>query len=225
MSRIGMIQRSVPAIGLLCVALSGGAQAPARSTSAEIRDIRYEVTFDASLAARRSVKVSTTLSVAGGGPVLLSLPEWTPGAYEISNFARWVLDFAAKGDGGGRDLTWSKQDFDTWRVEPAGAKSITVSFTYGADTLDNAMAWTRRDFLLFNGTNLFMYPEGRPLAFAARVTVHTEPDWRVVTGMHAEGANSYRATNYHDLVDMPFFVGRFDVDSAQISGKWVRYAT
>jgi len=24
---------------------------------------------------------------------------------------------------------------------------------------------------------------------------------------------------------MPFFVGRFDLDSAQVSGKWVRYAT
>src|SRR5205814_1189644 len=35
----------------------------------------------------------------------------------------------------------------------------------------------------------------------------------------------YSATNYHDLVDMPFFVGQFDVDSAQISGTWVRFAT
>ena len=36
---------------------------------------------------------------------------------------------------------------------------------------------------------------------------------------------SYSASNYHDLVDMPFFVGQFDVDSAQISGTWVRLAT
>jgi predicted metalloprotease with PDZ domain len=36
---------------------------------------------------------------------------------------------------------------------------------------------------------------------------------------------TYTATNYHDLVDMPFFIGRYDVDSARISGKWVRYAT
>ena len=145
------------------------------------------------------------------------------GAYEISNFARWVIDFAATGDG--KSLAWSKQDFDSWRIEPAGAKSVTVTFSYVADTLDNAMAWSRRDFLLFNGTNVFMYPEGRSLLYPATVTVHTEPGWRVVTGMHAEGATSYRASNYHDLVDMPFFVGRFDVDSAQIAGKWVRFAT
>jgi predicted metalloprotease with PDZ domain len=181
------------------------------------------VTFDHTTAPQRLMKVSMTMAVVGTGPVVLSMPEWTPGAYEISNFARWVVDFAATSDG--RAAAWSKQDFDSWRIETAGAKSLTASFSYVADTLDNAMAWSRRDFLLFNGTNVFPYPKGRPLTFPATVTVHTEPEWRVVTGMHAEGARSYRATNYHDLVDMPFFVGRFDVDSAQISGKWVRYAT
>jgi predicted metalloprotease with PDZ domain len=203
---------------------SAEAQATARpSASAEVRDVHYDIFFDHGSAANRQMKVTTTLTVVGSGPVLLSLPEWTPGAYEISNFARWVEDFAAKGDG--RDITWSKSDYDTWRIDPAGAKSLTVTFTYAADTLDNAMAWSTRDFLLFNGTNVFLYPEGRSLMFPARVTVHTEPEWRVVTGMHAEGANAYSASNYHDLVDMPFFVGRFDLDSAQVAGKWIRYVT
>ena len=224
MARIlaGRRSASIAAITFLLATGGLGAQVPA-TASADVQDIQYDVTFDRATSAARTMKVSMTFTVAGGGPVLLSLPQWTPGAYEISNFARWVLEFEVRGDG--RDLSWSKQDFDTWRVEPAGTKKLTVNVTYIADSLDNAMAWARRDFLLFNGTNVFLYPEGRPLAFAARVTVHTEPDWRVVTGMHNDGTNSFRATNYHDLVDMPFFVGRFDLDSAQVSGKWVRYAT
>ena len=165
------------------------AQATTRpSASAEIRDVRYEISFDHASAANRQMKVRTTFTVVGAGPVLLSLPEWTPGAYEISNFARWVEDFSARGDG--RDLTWNKSDYDTWRIDPAGAKSLTVTFTYAADTLDNAMAWSTRDFLLFNGTNVFLYPEGRSLLFPARVTVHTEPEWRVVTGMHFDGSTT-----------------------------------
>jgi predicted metalloprotease with PDZ domain len=200
-------------------------EAAGRAASAEVSDIRYDVTFDHASAAQRLVKVATSFTVAGTGPVLLSLPEWTPGAYEISNFARWVVDFSPTGDG--HALAWGKQDYDTWRIEPAGAKAITVNFSYAADSLDNAMTWSRRDFLLFNGTNLFLHPEGRSLEFSSRVTVHTEPEWRVITGMQAAGGvpNSYRASNYHDLVDMPFFVGRFDVDSAQVAGKWVRYVT
>jgi predicted metalloprotease with PDZ domain len=223
-----MIRTLLAGVALGGIASVSGAQTPlqesARATSAELRDMRYDVTYDHTTAPQRIMRVATSFTVAGSGPVVLSLPEWTPGAYEISNFARWVLDFSATGDG--KSLTWSKQDFDSWRIEPGGAKSVTVSFSYVADTLDNAMAWSRRDFLLFNGTNVFLYPEGRPLSYPATVTVHTDPGWRVVTGMHAEGGtNTYRATNYHDLVDMPFFVGQFDVDSAQIAGKWVRYAT
>ncbi|MBA2626972.1 MAG: M61 family metallopeptidase, partial [Gemmatimonadales bacterium] len=92
--------------------------------------------------------------------------------------------------------------------------------------LDNAMAWARPDFLLVNGTNVFLYPEGRSLDFPATVTVTTHPGWQVVTSMHSGGApRTYREANYHDLVDMPFFIGRMDVDSAQISGKWTRFAS
>src|SRR5215218_6314761 len=36
---------------------------------------------------------------------------------------------------------------------------------------------------------------------------------------------TYRAADYHELVDMPVFVGRFDLDSVTISGKVVRYGT
>jgi predicted metalloprotease with PDZ domain len=204
-----------------------------RAVSAEVTNLRYDVTFDRATAAERTMKIVTTFDVGTGADVvLLSLPAWTPGAYEISSFARWVVDFAATaGDGSSRPLPWDKLDYDTWRVRPGASRTVKVSFTYIADTLDNAMAWARPDFLLFNGTNVFLYPEGRSLTFAARVTVHTDPAWRVATGMRWEGSGqeawttTYSATTYHDLVDMPFFVGRFDVDSALVSGKWLRYAT
>ena len=157
--------------------------------SAEIDNLRYDVTFDRASAAMRTMTVATTFDVVGSGAVLLSLPEWTPGAYEISGFARWVTDFraTAEADGSTRDLQWDKLDYDTWRVQPAGAKTITLRFTYVADTLDNAMAWSRRDFLLFNGTNVFLYPEGRSLSFSGQVTVHTDPTWRVVARSSSAG--------------------------------------
>ena len=89
-----------------------------------------------------------------------------------------------------------------------------------------AMAWSRPDFVLFNGTNLLPYPEGRDLNFPATVTVRTQPGWLVATGMRtAPAPGSYREGNYHDLVDKPFFVGRMDVDSVRIEDRWHRLAT
>jgi len=194
------------------------------SVSAPIHDVRYDVTFTRTNAQYRVVDVAMTFATSGTSNVVLSLPAWTPGAYEISNYARWVAAFEATGDGA--PLSWDKLDFEKWRIRPAGAKSIRVKFRYRADTLDNAMSWARPDFLLFNGTNLFMYPEGQPFDFPATVTIHTESDWRSVSPMSAGPTRgTYWASNYHDLVDMPFFVGRFDLDSARIVDRWVRLAS
>src|SRR5690349_20208142 len=84
------------------------------SASAPISEIRYDVTFNRATGSDRIVHVATSFAADGADPVLLSLPAWTPGAYEISNFARWVTNFMAMA--GGRRLSWDKLDYDTWRI-------------------------------------------------------------------------------------------------------------
>ena len=214
---------SATSAALLFLPVATQAQSSA-AQSAPISGVRYEVTFDPTTAPSRTLHVAMTFDVTGQGPVLLSLPAWTPGAYEISNFARWVSAFGATS--GGKALSWDKLDPDTWRVRADGAKNVTVAFDYLADSLDNAIAWARGNFVFFNGTNIFLYPEGRPTDFTATVAVKTDPSWLVTTGMKPAGApRTYTAANYHDLVDMPFFVGQYDVDSAQIANKTVRMAS
>ena len=225
--------RTVVALALLAAsAAAGDAEAQQRAPAAPaaaprsspVGNLRYEIVFDSATAASRTLKVTVDFTVAGPGPVLLSFPAWTPGAYEITNFARWISNVEVTG--GGRPLPWDKLDYDTYRVQPGAAKSVTVRFDYLADTLDNAMAWARPDFAFFNGTNVLPYPEGRGFAFPATVRVQTQPGWLVATGMDTAAApGTYREGNYHDLVDKPFFVGRMDVDSQQVEGRWHRLAT
>ena len=197
---------------------------PAPARSAPVANLRYELAFDSASAAQRTLKVTVAFDAAGPGAILLSFPAWTPGSYEIANFARFVTGFTATA--GEKVLDWDKFDADTWRIDPAGARAVTVRFDYRAETLDNAGAWSRPDFAFFNGTNLFPYPEGGGFDFPATVVVKTQPGWLVATGMQSAPApNSYREGNYHDLIDMPFFIGRIDVDSQQVDGKWNRVAT
>src|SRR5690348_9088495 len=102
-----------PHLASVCAALSlWAAQAPslaAQATrgdtvSAPIADVHYDVTFRRANAQQRVVDVAMTFATASAAPVVLSLPAWTPGAYEISNFARWVTGFEATGDG--KPLAW-----------------------------------------------------------------------------------------------------------------------
>lgn len=192
--------------------------------AAQVSEIRYDLSFDAQTAQSRMVRVGMTFHAPDTRPVLLSLPAWTPGAYQIGNFARDVHGFAASQEGA--PIRWDKTDPDTWRVRPTAAGQVRVEFDFLADSLDNAMAWARPDFLMVNGTNVFLYPEGQGLEFPARVTVTTEPEWRVATGMRQAGSGwSYRADSYHDLVDMPFFIGALDVDGITIGGRTWRIAS
>jgi predicted metalloprotease with PDZ domain len=199
------------------------AQAQARRTSAPISGITYDLTVDSAAVGKRQLGVAMSFQVAGNAPVVLSLPAWSPGHYTLLWFARRVSNFAAESNGA--PLAWRKLDYQTWQIEPRSAGTVRVSFQYLADAVDRAVAWTSPNFAFFNGTNVFMYPVGRGFDWTARVTLHTEPSWKVVTGMDPlPGINTFTATNYHDLVDMPFYVGRFAFDSTRIANRWIRLA-
>ncbi len=214
-------------IGLALTWLVSGlalAQTVGSARSATISDVGYQVTFDETTAPFRQISVTMSFRAAGSGPVILSLPAWTPGSYELDNYARNIVSFEARS--GDTALRWDKVDWDTWRVFPAGSGEVTVGFDYRADALDTGSAWTAPDFAFFNGTNLFLYPEGQGYAFSARVTFQTEPDWQVATGMTpGAGEHEYVAADFHELVDMPTFIGHFDMDGAAIDGVQHRLAT
>lgn len=191
--------------------------------SAPIGNISYEITADSSAVGRRQLGVAMSFSVNGTAPVILALPGWSPGHYTLLWFARRVSQFSVQSND--VPLEWRKLDFQTWEIRPRSAGTVRVTFNYLADAVDRAVAWTAPNLAFFNGTNLFLYPAGRGFNWPARVSVRTEPSWRIATGMDpAPGTNNFTAANYHDLTDMPFYVGRFAIDSTQIGGRWVRLA-
>jgi predicted metalloprotease with PDZ domain len=195
---------------------------PAR-VSAPISGVSYEVTADSAAVGRRQLGVTMSFRVNGTAPVILALPAWSPGHYVLLWFARRVSGFSA--EAGNAPLDWKKLDFQTWEIHPRSAGVVRVSFNYLANAVDRAVAWTSPNFAFFNGTNLFLYPVGQGFNWPARVNIRTEPSWRIATGMDpAPGTNAFTAGNYHDLTDMPFYVGRFAIDSTQIAGKWIRLA-
>lgn len=217
------MNRIAGALSFVLVA-TGAAPHEVSRDDEDVRNVRYDVTFDEASAIDRTIRVEMSFEVTNADAVSLSLPSWTPGSYNIDDFAKNIRGVRAALDGA--EIRWDKADFDTWRVYPTRRGRVSIAFDYTADQLDNGQAWSRPDFVFFNGTNLFFYPEGAALDFSAEVVVHTEADWKVATGLTpGRAARTYSAADYHELVDMPTFVGRFDVDSAQIGGTWYRLAT
>lgn len=195
---------------------------PPTVPTAPVTDIRYEITADSAALGARKFVVVTTFRVASGKPVRLALPAWLPGAYELAWFARQVSNFSAESNGAPSE--WRKVDPQTWEVTPARAGTVRISFDYAVEGIERSNASASGDFAWFSGAP-FLYPAGQGFAWPAHVSILTERGWRVASDMKAGGAaNTFVATNYHDLIDAPFYIGRFEIDSSRVGNRWLRFA-
>jgi predicted metalloprotease with PDZ domain len=194
--------------------------APLVAAPLNAQAVKYEVSVSA---AAKSFHVSAEFPAAGKDTLFVSLPAWSPGNYEIQNYARYVFGFAAK-NAAGQPLRWDRGDKDTWRVVTGGTDRVSVEFNYSADTLDLSVARNAAaDFSQFLGTNLFLFEEGQ-LARPAEVRFRVPAGWQVTTALKGPVNGVYRAGDYHELADAMTFLGRYSLDSLQADGKWIRIA-
>jgi predicted metalloprotease with PDZ domain len=188
-------------------------------TAARAQTVRYEVSLTA---AGRQFHVSAEFPAAGKDTLFVSLPAWSPGSYEIQNYARYVFGFTAK-NSAGQTLRWDRGDKDTWRIVTGGADRVTAEFNFAADTIDLSIARSVENFAQFLGTNLFLFEE-RQLDRPAEVRFGVPAGWQVTTALKGPVNGVYRAADYHELADAMTFLGRFSLDSLQAGGKWIRIA-
>jgi predicted metalloprotease with PDZ domain len=221
-----MTPRDALNLAVLALALWSGPPLAAQTRPAQsvpVSELRYELTLGPDEADAGLIEVQVSFRVNETAPVLLSMAAWTPGSYRMANYARAVSGFAATQNGDA--LVWDKLDPDTWRIRPRRAGVITLRYRVRTDDLDVAGSWSAPEFAFFNGTNVFLYVEGRPDT-PAQVVIHSDSTWRVATGMTpGDSLRHFRALDVDDLLDHPMFVGRFDLDSALVADRWMRLAT
>src|SRR6266850_1218888 len=102
------------------------------STPLSAQAVRYEISVSPGAS---EFHVSADFPAAGKDTLFVSLPAWSPGNYEIQNYARYVHGFTAQ-NASGAPLRWDRCDKDTWRVVTSGSDRVTVAFDYGADKID-----------------------------------------------------------------------------------------
>src|SRR5438094_1707822 len=179
--------------------------------------VRYDVSV-----VRGQFHVSADFPTSGRDTLFVSLPAWSPGNYEIQNYARYVHGFRAK-NASGQPLHWDRADKDTWRVATARSDRVTVEFDYSSDSIDLSIARVAQDFGQFLGTNLFMFEEGQ-WARPAEVRFRLPAGWQVTTALKGPTNGVYRAADYHELADAVTLVARYSIYSLQADGKWIRIA-
>ena len=182
--------------------------------------VKYEISIPSP--ATNLIHVKAEFPVSGKDTLYVSLPAWSPGAYEIQNYARYVRGFGAR-SATGAALFWDRYHKDTWRVATGKSDRVTIEFDYLADTVDLSLARVLDDYAQFLGTNLFLYEQGE-LQRPAEVRFTLPSGWQVATALKGSGSGPYTAADYHELADAQTFLGTYGLDSLQADGAWVRLA-
>ncbi len=150
--------------------------------------------------------------------LVLRLPAWIPGSYMIRDFARNLLELRAWSGGEPRRL--QPLDKQRWRVNELRG-DLKVRYRVYARERSVRAAWLDPFRAFFNGTSLFLEPEGlgdRPVLVELRPPPADacRGRWRVATALEPEsvdeaGFGRYRAADYGGLIDAPVEMADFRV--------------
>ena len=122
-------------------------------------DLFYTVGLDT---AAHYLNVELTYTQKGGtntDELVLNMPVWTPGYYEILNFPKHLCDFAAK-DAKGNRLTWRKEGMNRWRVQTSDCQEATISYRIYANRRDVASSRVDGSAAFIAPAGVFMHVDG-----------------------------------------------------------------
>jgi predicted metalloprotease with PDZ domain len=137
---------------------------------------------------------------------------WTPGYYQIMDFARAVENFHAA-DAAGKDILWEKPSANTWRVHCNQPGPIVLTYDIKAlvPFVGNVYLDENRGYITPGG--LFLYLDND---LQNPVTVQMKPysKWKnlVATGLDSIPGknNTFFAANFDVLYDSPFLMGNLE---------------
>lgn len=156
----------------------------------------------------------------GGEAQDLKMPVWTPGYYQIMDYAKAVKDFGVT-DGTGRPLAFEKTAKNTWHVRTGRASSLVASYDVYAFTRFVADSYLGDDGGFITPAGVFMHVAGH-LKDPATVTIEPCAGWKQVsTGLDPVPgrANTFTAADFDTLYDCPILVGNQEVLTFEAAGK------
>jgi predicted metalloprotease with PDZ domain len=149
----------------------------------------------------------------------VKLPAWTPGYYQIMDYARNVLNFRAE-DAAGLPLAWEKTTKNTWRLRTGRTTAVAVTYDVYAFAPSVADSYLDDGRAFICPAGVFMYVAGR-LQLPVTVTVKPFGAWRTVsTGLDPVPgqADVFTAPDFDTLYDSPILVGNQEVIPFEVRG-------
>lgn len=157
--------------------------------------------------------------------LVLNMPMWAPGYYEMLNFPKHLCDFVAK-DAEGNRLTWRKEGMNRWRVQMSDCQKATISYRIYANRRDVASSRVDGSAAFIAPAGVFMHVDG-DLNHPVSVTFQMPSSWQhISTGLvpQTKEGHTFMAKDFDTLYDSPFFLGNHYVKEFEHEGHSYTFA-
>lgn len=156
-----------------------------------------------------------------GDSLQFSMPDWTPGYYQLMDYASAVRNLRAK-DASGNALTWKKTGKNSWWVYNKSAAPI-VYLQYDVLSTRSFVAsnYLETDRGFISPAGMFMHLKGR-IEQPVALTVKPLSGWNVATGLMPipDQQYTYIAPDFDVLYDSPILMGKLEtLPSFEVQGK------
>ncbi len=151
------------------------------------------------------VDIEFIANVVQSDEVLIQLPSWRPGRYELGNFAKNVQRWEAL-DERGNALKYEKISKDCWKVQTKDVNQLYIRYNYFANELNAGSTYLDATQLYMNPVNCCVYIPSR-ITEACEVELKLPENYKVACGMKQETKGNsifLSAANFHELADSPF---------------------
>lgn len=129
----------------------------------------------------------------------LLLPRWTPGYYQLLDFAHELSDFKTS------EGRWIRPDSGRWRIYARRGTQLTVTYTIKAEKRFVANPYLGSDHAYILPGGVFLYPGGM-IGSPALIRLLPEKGWTSATGLNKHGIDYY-AHDFDELYDEPILAG------------------
>jgi predicted metalloprotease with PDZ domain len=168
------------------------------------------------------VEIETTASTTHRFHVLLQtggwsqdtinfkMPKWTPGYYQLLNYANAVENVSAK-DSHDQNLIIKKINENTWSVAGVKNKKFSLSYDVKAEKQFVAQSYLDSTRAYIVPASVFMYVDGF-LNKPVTIKIESNKKWEFATGLEpvTGKSNEFTAPDFDILYDCPILIGKLE---------------
>lgn len=110
--------------------------------------------------ASQYLQLTLTLILRDTEPIILQLPAWRAGRYQLANYAQNIRGFRVH-DENREPIPFEKTTKDRWVISPQTPGNLSISYEYWAGKMDAGSAWADEEQVYINLVNCCMEPMGK----------------------------------------------------------------